>query len=109
MTQLKELQRNQFGMEIDNLSSFFYYMFGINHMSKIDNDISKIKDRLNKIKLLIEYDSLINPIGEYEKSELSDFVQNLKNILIIFENNSRNFIYIMVNNELMKGMMLLYK
>lgn len=82
-------------------------MFDINHISKIDNVNSKVKDKLNKMKLLIEYDSSINRIGECVKSELSGYVQNLKNILIEFEHNSHNLSYIMVNNELMKSMMLL--
>lgn len=107
ITQLKELQRNQNGMKIDNLLKNFYYMFDINHMSKRDNDKSKIKDKLNEMKLTIEYDSSTKPIGECEKSELSGYVKNLKNIVIKCEHKSRNLNFIMVTNELMKGMMLL--
>lgn len=36
-------------------------------MGKRDNDNSKIKDKLNKMKLTIEYDSSTKPICDCEK------------------------------------------
>lgn len=107
MTQLMAAQRNE-EIEIYNLTSVYYYMFNINQTRDTSNrgEIYNIGISLKKILKYTTGNSTQNSNGD-DLYDLTNGVENIKEILKLFKNSKVNQSDILINVDLMKGRMML--